>query len=539
LRSILNTQPADERDLYDINLEGGNPDYELLIRSRIGSTRTINNVIQDEFLPSYQTDPIKIMHLNVRHLDETVILTSDSMYRSVKDRFPFKVTQFNLLKTCNSMEGNYPQVRRIVVVSGDSIADFLVYFNLLNLSDGIVWIPSVLLTHKYNYILHRITDEIRRWANDHDVYEAREVCLTSCSKSEEELRSLMELIKREPADPYARKSESKFVISRPLNTRELFCYRSFEVEPRPNITLLQFVDNRATSLLELPKPAVIGEPAGFGQWMVEMNILGVGEPYKEDGYILPPVEGLGDHLMAEDDEHYLDQEVRISGRSFIVKCPRNGFLLPGQMIGELQMQARITLLPSKEIFGIIFRKNDYDIEISDKGNYMNSSIELFGSLDELVNEFKNTSVIQMLNIYLDDSKPAKRKNGVLVNNRVYLKFDDILNVLKNEKYADKKIDQYVSRGIFTKGFILQCERCRQAEWYRLEEIGQSFICVRCNTRQIFTKRHWKEGAEPSIFYKLDEMFYQGYKNNMWVPILTLGYLKRTRSAALPICKKRN
>jgi len=39
------------------------------------------------------------------------------------------------------------------------------------------------------------------------------------------------------------------------------------------------------------------------------------------------------------------------------------------------------------------------------------------------------------------------------------------------------------------------------------------------------KRNWKKGDEPTWFYKLDELIYQGYRQGMAVSLLALAYLE--------------
>jgi hypothetical protein len=48
---------------------------------------------------------------------------------------------------------------------------------------------------------------------------------------------------------------------------------------------------------------------------------------------------------------------------------------------------------------------------------------------------------------------------------------------------------------------------------------------RCGTQRKYRHENWKSPEEPKWYYKLDEVVFQGYKNNMHVPILTLYKLK--------------
>jgi hypothetical protein len=115
---------------------------------------------------------------------------------------------------------------------------------------------------------------------------------------------------------------------------------------------------------------------------------------------------------------------------------------------------------------------------------------------------------------------------VAVNQRAYLDFQSIQHLTGSEKETTELIDLFITKGIFYRGLILQCSRCREADWFGLGEIDQDFTCKRCWNKEHIQLNNWKEGNEPRWFYKLDEVLYQGVKNNMFVPLLTLSYLKR-------------
>jgi hypothetical protein len=85
----------------------------------------------------------------------------------------------------------------------------------------------------------------------------------------------------------------------------------------------------------------------------------------------------------------------------------------------------------------------------------------------------------------------------------------------------------VEKQVFHRGLIFSCEACRNADWYGVDDVGRTFTCSRCRKVQAYKKVHWKSPEEPQWYYNLDEIFYQGYRHNMSVPILTLDYLRRT------------
>jgi hypothetical protein len=87
------------------------------------------------------------------------------------------------------------------------------------------------------------------------------------------------------------------------------------------------------------------------------------------------------------------------------------------------------------------------------------------------------------------------------------------------------LDELVAKEIIYRGFIFGCSYCRNADWFSVSDITQEFKCRRCGRTQPYSKRNWKTGEEPGWFYKLDELVYQGYRQNMDVSLLALNYLK--------------
>lgn len=101
------------------------------------------------------------------------------------------------------------------------------------------------------------------------------------------------------------------------------------------------------------------------------------------------------------------------------------------------------------------------------------------------------------------------------------KFDNSI-----KRYVDYEFEKLPERfgsllqnGILERGFLLQCNNCSLKDWYRSDEITQSFKCNRCYTKQNIINN-------PIWVYKFTEVIYQGFSENMEVPLMSLYYLKR-------------
>jgi len=93
--------------------------------------------------------------------------------------------------------------------------------------------------------------------------------------------------------------------------------------------------------------------------------------------------------------------------------------------------------------------------------------------------------------------------------------------LGNENNAIELIDDLISKKILYRGFIFQCKRCSNCDWYGIEEITDAFVCKRCKAENQYKHENWKSPEEPKWYYGLDEVVFQAYYHNAHIPILTL------------------
>src|SRR5262249_45306698 len=77
-----------------------------------------------------------------------------------------------------------------------------------------------------------------------------------------------------------------------------------------------------------------------------------------------------------------------------------------------------------------------------------------------------------------------------------------------------------------------CDFCRNADWFALGDVDDGFTCKRCRRSQAILSRHGLQEPEPKWYYQLDEIAYQGLRNDMHVPILALDHLRRNSNACL-------
>ena len=81
----------------------------------------------------------------------------------------------------------------------------------------------------------------------------------------------------------------------------------------------------------------------------------------------------------------------------------------------------------------------------------------------------------------------------------------------------EEVKYLLDRELLERGFQITCSLCSAQEWYRAEEVGQSFSCHRCYENQ-------KLRSNPTWLYKLPEVVYQLLNSNADVPLLALSVM---------------
>jgi hypothetical protein len=131
--------------------------------------------------------------------------------------------------------------------------------------------------------------------------------------------------------------------------------------------------------------------------------------------------------------------------------------------------------------------------------------------------------------YLGNSKPNKGihdEGCYLTDKRRYLNFPTVVKIIGEEKKSQEAIEILVQIGVLYRGYVLKCGICKDAAWFGLEEVSQTFKCKRCGSPQYITsENYWYESFEPGLYYKLDEIVYQFIHHNGYVATLALDHLR--------------
>ena len=413
-----------------------------------------------------------------------------------------------------------------VVIIGDSLDDFCLYYNLHRMRSHVHWLPSSVLasyeakkaeTSKYmpDELEEGLVSDLAHHL-DHQIQFDRpdsNIVLCSLSATEIELQRIGTVLN----DARLIKHDSLTAKMTFSSNVTPFLPQTIRLYERHNVNRFHrelFHKKESVNFINTPRPHTFKMvPPYDHRWIAEIGI---------ENYLLPAQQILGPETVIR--RNYSSDEIRVSMDGFAYLCPNLGYF--GGDLDATLVRPKLRLLDSLELSTKIFGSAGYYVSLSDKANYHTESINKFGSLESLSSFLRDDVHRELLGRYLDDS-PSSSEKGIYLRERRYLSFDAIKIILKDATRAGDLLSEFVATQVFHRGLIFSCEVCRNADWYAIDEVGGTFTCSRCRKTQAYKKLHWKSPEEPQWYYKLDEIIYQGYLHNMSVPILTLDYLRRT------------
>lgn len=463
---------------------------------------------------------------------------SDVLWNSDgQDYYPFYYSMLKLERYRRVKDGKKIREAPIVTVIGDSLADFSFYYDLSSLRYDVFWAPESLIKSSFNEVqyirktkeksesgltlfnsilLTKLIDKVNESNSN------RKIVFTSISKSKKNLENIKDILIKSDILPNGHEEIKQALVCKDMEKLLTYVLRIMEYDNYSNCYREQFVDFKSINRIKTPIPRNFSDRSFQHHfWITEINV---------EDYQLPQYPILINSINTP--YFYTNSEIRITNRGIAYFCPSTGYV--GGSIDKYLVKPYLNLLESFEIFKQIFNKYGYVIISSDKGNYEKESIEKFDSLGKIARFLKYEQHQQFLNRLTERSNPPSADEGIFLTDdyRMYLNLKSIETILGDE--IKSLINDFIEKGILHRGFIFKCEKCRYTGWYDIDEVDNKFKCKRCRTIQYYNSNHFirQNPVEPEWFYKLDESIYQGYDNNMIVPILTLNKLNHLSDSFL-------
>lgn len=248
-----------------------------------------------------------------------------------------------------------------------------------------------------------------------------------------------------------------------------------------------------------------------------------------DGLMLPQIDTLTTLISAEKiQEHDANGEQKIDMPKF--RIAKNHFL-------EVQVNDKAEIVfrkPSTErIFEAIFFSAGFSkVEPSDKAGYQVDFIEKCSSDLNKAARYFAASPFREFFEFMSNNKNRQKLGWILkYPDRRALNHLQLMEIFKEQipgttsdyfnTISDKLPNgavELLEKRLLERGFELKCEACSYKSWYPAEDLGQVFKCNQCHQSQVCI-------ANPLWLYKLPEVTFKVFSNNLEVPLLALNYLK--------------
>lgn len=187
-----------------------------------------------------------------------------------------------------------------------------------------------------------------------------------------------------------------------------------------------------------------------------------------------------------------------------------------------------------EIFAFLVGYAGFDrVAPSSTARYHVSFVRLAGGLQrasELLSRSPNRELFETLADNSDQSKlgwvlqnPSRRRGLHHLHLRQML---GTTTPAETRVYFDTVSDDIPESGLellekrlLERVFLLPCDYCSYKAWYPVDQAGQTFQCGRCFQSQVYH-------TNPLWLYKLPEVVFQGFADNMQVPLLALNCMRK-------------
>lgn len=418
----------------------------------------------------------------------------------------------------------------IVVVVGDTMDDYCMYYCLSRLHGGVYWLPDDHLNQAHKKVVanrDREDDEVQRFTETEGIaselvntyykaikygHDKKNINLTSVSLTPRQLTYRKRWMGEICFSGSAIVPHCNIV---PLGELSVNCVMQvIEMNNHANQQDVVFQDRQSVGRINTPKPKNFNpvNPSEH-RWITSVNI---------DGFRPPALPFLGNKILTGMNSV---QETRAAKDELAYFCPNVAYF--GGDIDVITARPSISLPLDDEIFKNYFADSGYATELSDKGSYLKDTIERFGSLEQTASFFRKEAKRNIFDQYLV-KKPPQGDDEIVrlsVENRTYLSFEAFKRKLADENETIVLIDELISKDIISRGLIFQCSRCRLAAWYDIGSISNTFSCTRCGLIQTYSHSSWKNPAEPKWYYRLAETVYLFYESSSHLTALALDKLR--------------
>lgn len=362
---------------------------------------------------------------------------------------PFELTMKNLVNL-QLIDQRRPEIKdTVVIVVGDKLEDFCLYYNLMKLKKDAIWLPYNLIKQEGLLDDYLVKVYIAISGKSRKMNDKKDIVFTSMTLNLNEIENVLKICKEYDIGI----DEGKILISKDLDKLMPYMNFVYEKDNYTNINIEPFLGNESINLINMPLPRSSNfnlqniNPLEF-RWITDIRI-GTKKSGKLDrGYILPSKRLFSNYLF---DKSVYSAYTRVSKEGVSLCGPYfTPYAQGDSLINVVNMnRPRARILDDYDIFKIMFKNIGYSIDLSDKGKYLLESLNKVGSLEKLANVFLDSRQFNLLKEFMvnkefaNKEEPAIKKGNYFINGRLYIDYNTIED--KVGKDTERLIDNYIKK----------------------------------------------------------------------------------------------
>lgn len=375
-----------------------------------------------------------------------------------------------------------------VIVVGDSVRDFCLYWTLRAIRSGVYWAPKEGLTNWPSLV-----EQFRMLITYRIPREHQSTSLISLSVPEPALAQVSDDVGPSPA--HARVAPPSVIPIAEID-RLLPGLMVEQVMYSMRTDSLFFFHN--VSGAQLPTASAgriaLAEPAKLHLFH-EVAVLAHQVPARSQyNRRLEPEIGRGSRASRE-------------GWSY---SPIRPFIFGYDTWETAQVGARLRLHDAvDECLTVI--PSELTPQLSAAGQYLVRASSLFEGLREAAAFLTRPPVARLLDAYKRNKKNPSNDQvpGEILSDRRYLDFHDLAAATGLDGDPLRSLlEELVGRHVLRRGFAFKCPVCRWADFYRLGTFDDEFECRQCSRKTRWQLEDARHPEAPEVFYGLDEIVYR-------------------------------
>jgi hypothetical protein len=436
------------------------------------------------------------------------------------------LTPFDISVSCLGLYGSPLSSRDIAdnfaIVTGDSLSDFCLSYNLPRIGHRAAWLPSAwidALTSQGDSALRSSVFSVI-FAIPYNVRQDKGVKVCSLSKDNDQILGSFEIIKKHTG--FGLNGERIDTIDAlKLAEEQAPRLTPYCIDSPNHSEIYPFLGDRSVGAIRSPRPNGFSKlSATHHRWVSEVSARSRAVPtlpHIAEKLVIPPQPS---GTIA----------VRVSNEALAYVCP-GSFLIIGDDINANLLNPEIGLFDTFTAVSLIASAKGHSCQLSDKGIYQRDSFVKFGDVFKTASILKRERSRAVFEKFLDHTKRQKGiyDEGCVLDaeKRTYLDLSATQKLMGGDQDAAiELLDSLVASKITYRGYVLGCAACKYVGWYSLAELTDEYRCARCGRVQMISRQNWKVPAAPQVFYKLDEIVYQFLKHDGDVVALGLDYMAR-------------